>query len=198
MQVASTALLVAGLAVGLAALVTLHVLPTGLSPLHNAVSQYGITSYRTGYRVQTIAYAVAGLGAALGVTTLPGSAGLLVALCAVFAASRAAISWFPMDPPGGERTTTGRRHGLLAIAAFAAAAAAAQRLTGVLHRDDIHPDVATVSNVLAVLMLIAFLGMMLTRLSRGHYFGLVERGFYVLMTAWLVTVAVLIALPTKP
>ena len=28
---------------------------------------------------------------------------------------RAAISWFPMDAPGADRTPTGQMHGLLAI-----------------------------------------------------------------------------------
>lgn len=100
MQVASATLISAGLTVGLAALVLLHVLPTGLSPLRNVVSQYGISEYRAGYRVQTLAYAVA----AIGIATLPGSVGVVVALCAIFAAARALISWFPMDAPGATRT----------------------------------------------------------------------------------------------
>jgi len=39
------------LAVVVASLTYLHLEPTGLSPVRNAVSQYGITSFRAGYRV---------------------------------------------------------------------------------------------------------------------------------------------------
>jgi hypothetical protein len=38
----------AGLTSTLAFLAYLHVAPTGLSPLRNAMSQYGITAYRAG------------------------------------------------------------------------------------------------------------------------------------------------------
>ena len=48
-----TALL--ALAVTVASLGYLHFAPTGLSPVRNAVSQYGITPFRAGYRVATLA-----------------------------------------------------------------------------------------------------------------------------------------------
>ena len=51
-QVAGAVPLLA-LAVVVASLVYLHIEPTGLSPLRNAVSQYGITSFKAGYRVAT-------------------------------------------------------------------------------------------------------------------------------------------------
>ncbi len=191
MQLVGVALIAAGLVVGLAALVALHVLPTGLSPVRNAVSQYGISSYRAGYRVQTIAYALAGLGAALSITGLPGRCGVVVALCAVFAASRAAISWFPMDEPGGPHTPTGRNHGILAITAFVAVGAAGWRLAHLLNHDQLHPAIASASNVLALLMAVALVAMALGRRAGGGYFGLIERGFYAAMTGWLVTVAIL-------
>jgi hypothetical protein len=181
-----------GLAVGLAALVGLHILPTGLSPVCNAVSQYGITRYRNGYRVQTLAYAVAGIGAALGLANLPGSITLVVVLCIVFAAARAAIGWFPMDAPGSERTTTGRRHTALAIIAFAAAGIAPGSLARLLRHDGIHPAVASASDALAFLMLIAFVSMTVSRKPQGGFFGLAERGFYVSMTAWFAIVAVML------
>ena len=40
------------LAVVVGSLSALHLLPTGLSPVRNAVSQYGITGYRALYRSQ--------------------------------------------------------------------------------------------------------------------------------------------------
>lgn len=83
----STTCLVA-VAVGVAALVTLHVAPTGLSPMRNAVSQYGISAYRLGFRVQTLAYAVAGAAVAVAMSGTPHPAGIVIALCAVFAAAK--------------------------------------------------------------------------------------------------------------
>lgn len=177
---------------GLTALVALHVLPTGLSPVRNAVSQYGIGSYRTAYRVQTIAYAAAGVGAALGIATLPGSVGIVVALCVIFAAARAVISWFPMDDPGSPPTQTGRRHGLLAIAAFASIGLAGWRLARLLTNDRLYPSIASTTGVLATLMAISLVAMALNRRGGGRYFGLIERGFYVCMTAWLASIAVML------
>lgn len=192
MQVFGAVLVLTGVSVGLVALVALHLLPTGLSPTRNAVSQYGISAYRSGYRVQTIAYGVAGLGAAIGLGTLRGSAALVV-LCVLFAVSRLAISWFPMDEPGTTVTTSGRRHGLLAICAFGAMGVAAEVLHNVLHADHLEPRFATASRVLALLMLATFLGMGIARRTEGRrYFGLVERGFYLCMTAWLVVAATLL------
>lgn len=193
MRVVGAALICAGLSVGVVALVALHVLPTGLSPMRNAVSQYGISPYRTGYRTQTIAYGVAGLGAAIGLAELPGQGAVVVALCAIFAVARMAISWFPMDVPGGTRTESGRRHGLLAICAFGAVGLAAEQLSKLLGREHVHPELGAASAVVAVLMLASFVAMGVARRSGGAYFGLVERGFYVCMTAWLATVALLLA-----
>lgn len=191
-QVAGGVLVAGGLVVGLAALAVLHVLPTGLSPVRNAVSQYGITAYRTGYRVQTIAYGVAGIGAGVGLATLPGSVTVVVALCAAFAAARLSISWFPMDNPGSPRTESGHRHGLLAIVAFVAVGLAGWRLADLLGQDTIHPGVAGASEAFAILMAISLVAMVVDRRSGGNHFGLLERSFYVWMSAWLATVAVLL------
>lgn len=193
MRITAATLIAAGLAVGIGALIVLHLAPTGLSALRNAVSQYGITSYRGGYRVQTIGYAVAGLGAAIGVSTLPGPVAIPVGLCVIFAVARALISWYPMDAPGAEPTATGRRHGALAAAAFVGAGLAAWQLARLLQRDSLHPAVAATSTALAAVMALALVAMVTSRRTgRREYFGLIERGFYLSMTAWLATVAVLL------
>jgi hypothetical protein len=193
MQVTAAALIAAGLAAGIGALVVLHLAPTGLSAVRNAVSQYGISSYRSGYRVQTIGYAIAGIGAAIGVSTLPGPVAITVALCLIFAAARALISWFPMDAPGSELTQTGRRHGLLAIAAFVGVGLAAWQFARLLNYDSVHPAIATASTIIATLMTVALVGMIVSRrAANAKYFGLIERVFYLGMTAWLATVAALL------
>ncbi len=180
-----------GIVVGVVALVALHILPTGLSAMRNPVSQYGISRYSVGYRVQTIAYGVAGIGAGVGLSTLPGAAALVV-ICAVFAASRLAIGWFPMDSPGAPRSQAGNRHGLLALGAFLGATVAAGLMARVLHSDNLHSRYATASSILALLMALSLVAMVVDGRTQGGRFGLIERGFYVFMTAWLVLVAVML------
>lgn len=187
------ALIAAGLVVGVAALLALHLLPSGLSPVRDPVSQYGISRYRMGYRVQTIAYAVAGLGAAIGLAVLPGSTALPVVLCGVFAASRAVISWFPMDAPGGPSTRAGGQHGLLAAATFLSVALAALALARALNRSHVDALSATLTEAFAAVMIAALVAMVFDRRTGGGRFGLVERAFYLGMTAWLVTLGVLLA-----
>jgi hypothetical protein len=103
----------------------------------DAVSRYGISHYRAGYRVLTLSMAVAAAVPA----GLPGAltgwqVATVVGLVAVFAVARAAISWFPMDEPGTQPPSGHARvHGILAFATFPSATAAAPRLSRVLNVD---------------------------------------------------------------
>jgi hypothetical protein len=187
----------AATAVGVGAMIVLHVLPTGLSPIRNAVSQYGITRYRLGYRVQTIAIGVAGVAAAVGLAkAAPGRARALIALILVFAIARFVISWFPMDEPGSEPTNHGRMHGILAIVTFLAIAIAAGRLGTVAQQVPGWSTLSTVSQVFAWLMVASLVAMMVVRRSAvanrstPSYFGAVERVFYLAIVGWLVLVGV--------
>jgi hypothetical protein len=172
----------------LAALVTLHVLPTGLSPIHNAVSHYGITKYRLGYRVLTLCFGVAGAALAIAVGTgFPrgGQRIEVIGWLLAFAASRAVISWFPMDAPGSERTGTGATHGLLAIVTFGAITIAAFRLTGLIQHDDAHGHplpggVLTTVRVAGWFLLASVLATVATRRipALRSSFGIAERGIY--------------------
>lgn len=175
------------------ALVVLHLLPTGLSPLTNAVSQYGISQYRVGYRVQTIAMGIAAIAAAIGVSKLAISGGgFVVALLVIFGAARLAISWYPMDTPGTARTETGSRHGALAIAAFGGATFAALRLGSDLgHSTAWAPARGTIVG-LGIAMLVCLIAMPITRRNESirRYFGLVERAFYAATIGFLLVVAV--------
>lgn len=181
------------LAALLASLTYLHVAPTGLSPAHNAVSQYGITRFRGGYRAATIAFAIAGAALSLEVATVISGHGRLqvVVLLIIFALARAAISWFPMDAPGAERTSTGRTHGLLAIAAFGGATLAAIRLARVL--DTLPPQwhaLARFSAALGWIMAALLLVMALARSVPAvrSAFGGIERGFYLAAIVWFAVV----------
>jgi len=182
----------AGTAVAIGALAYLHVARTGLSPLHDAVSRFGITSYRAWYRVMTIAMGVAGAGiaVALGSAGLGSGATTVVALVAVFSACRLAISWFPMDAPGSPRTSTGQAHGLLAIVTFASVGAAAIRLCRVLEVDPRLDALANTSRILGwatvVFLVLLFLSRLAPELRR--YFGATERLLYLAILIWLVVI----------
>lgn len=190
----------AALAATVGSLGYLHIAPTGLSPLRNAVSQYGITPFKTGYRAATIAFSAAGLALAVAVSqALRHQGGATIALLIVFAAARAVISWFPMDPPGTPRTQTGGIHGLLAIAAFGSATAAAFRLAGALSQQGTWHALAGTSRALGWLMLACLIGMALTRRfpTARRWFGAIERGFYVSAIAWFAVFAFASATHTR-
>ena len=184
---------IAGTASCLLTLVVLHVLPTGLSPLTNPVSQYGITSYRLGYRVQTIAMGIAAIAAAIGISKLSIRGGpLVVVLLVIFGAARLAISWFPMDVPGAARTEPGRRHGVRALAAVGGATLAALRLGTDLSGSNVWVQARWPIAGLGIAMLVSLLSMGATRRSESmrHYFGLVERAFYAGTIGFLFVVAI--------
>jgi len=170
-----------------------HLKPTGLSPVRNAVSQYGISPTRSDYRVATLAFAAAGVGLTVALSQVVDhrEAAIIAFLC-VFAVARALISWFPMDAPGAERTSTGALHGLLAIAAFGSATVAAFRLGTALSDQHTWHGLAAVSTALAWLMLAFLLGMVSRRVvpSIGRWFGAIERGFYVAAIAWFAVFAI--------
>jgi Protein of unknown function (DUF998) len=192
--VAAGVVALAALAAVVASLMYLHLEPTGLSPVRNAVSQYGISDFKAGYRAATIAFAVAGLALAAGLhRELSGhGARLVVLLLVVFALARAAISWYPMDAPGAARTSTGSTHGVLAIVAFGGATAAAFKLGSVLSDGAHWHSLAPVSVALGWAMIACLLGMALARSvpSVRARFGAIERGFYLSAIAWFVVFAV--------
>ena len=192
-ETAAGAIALAGVGVCTASLVVLHLLPTGLSPLRNAVSQYGITPYRLGYRIQTVSMGISAIGVAVGVEELDiQGCTLVVALFALVGATRLVIGWFPMDDPDAERTQTGRRHGLLAIVAFTGIAIGAIRLGEILGTSGRWPGSATAISVLGYALLAILIVMGSVRRSRTGrgYFGLVERGFYAAAIALLVVAGV--------
>jgi hypothetical protein len=114
-------LALAGALVTLCTLVALHVLPTGLSPVRDPVSAYGISRFGGLYRAQTLGTALSAAALAVAVAlAVPVATPAVIALAAL-ALARGLISWFPMDAPDAPRSVTGRVHNLLAYLAFAAA-----------------------------------------------------------------------------
>ena len=192
MTTALGAVALAGLAVTIASMVWLHLVPTGLSPLRNAVSQYGISVHRAGYRVATIAFGAAGAALAAGALEGPAFPGcrLVAGLLALFALARLLVSWAPMDEPGAPRTTSGSLHWVLAVAAFGAITAAAVRAGRGLPAQ--WATGAVWSQALGWVMLAGLLGQPLARPGGplGGYFGAAERLFYLGAIAWSVLAAV--------
>ena len=185
-DVASVILLIASVAL-VAILVTLHVLPTGLSPLRTPVSQYAITRYGAGYRAATIAAAVAGSAFAVVMQTASaGVAALITAvLLVVFALSRLLIGFLPMDAPGAAPTRSGRAHTVLAFTTFGSVTAAAFVAGGVFH-DVGRPELAAFSTAMGAVMAVGTLAMVVAR--RVYGFG--ERVIYVGFIAWFIGVAI--------
>lgn len=172
----------------------LHVQQTGLSPVRNAVSEYGITPFRAGYRIATIAFGLAGLGLAIGIARSISGHGeiVVVALLIVFALARAAISWFPMDAPGQQRTSTGAIHVLLAFVAFATVTVATLTLAGVLGHVTRWHSLGQASTGLGYGMpacLTAF-GLSWSIPPLRARPGLIERGFYLFAIAWVAVFAI--------
>jgi hypothetical protein len=98
-----------------------------------------------------------------------------------------------MDAPGAAPTAGGGRHRLLAVAAFLSVALAAAALSRALERSRLDATMAAFSGVLAAVMLAALLALGLDRRTGGGHFGIIERAFYLGMTAWLVGLDVLLA-----
>lgn len=181
-----------GLAVTVASLVWLHLQPTKLSPVRDPVSEYGISSFRAGYRVATIAFGAAGLALAAGIGQALGGRGLaVVILLVVFGIARAAISWFPMDEPGAKWTRTGRVHFVLAFVAFLSAMAAAYVLGAVLSSPGRWHALAPVSTALGYAMAacLAMFGLAQTVPALRARSGAIERGFYLSAIGWFAVFA---------
>ena len=160
-----------------ACLVYLHLAPTGYSPVRNAVSEYGVGRYAHWYGLQAGLAGVAAICLAFAL----GHPRRVVMLLAVLAAARIAIGWFPTDGVASEEPTwRGAVHLLLALVAFAAASWAAIALRTGNHGE---PWVGWLMAALAI-------GTMLSlRTSLRPWFGLIERGYYAAMLAWLILVS---------
>lgn len=180
------------LMVGVASLVVLHVSPTGYSPVHDAVSNYGVGRYAWGYRTQVVT-----IGAAAGLEALAfardataGAAGIVWLL--VYAVSRVAIAWAPTDLPGAERTRTGRVHALLAVVAFTTIAVATSTIPNDLQGETLWASWADLLNTLGTLVVMTAIATAAAALLAPlrSVFGVVERSLYAASLVWLTTAAI--------
>jgi Protein of unknown function (DUF998) len=157
-------------------LVYLHLAPTGYSPLRNSVSEYGVGRYARWYGLQAILVGFAAIWLAIAL----GHPRSVVTLLAVLAAARIAIAWFPTDATSDQPTPRGGVHLLLALVAFTAASWAAIALRPAEHGE---PRLGWLMAALALATMISL------RTSLRPWFGLIERGYYAAMLAWLILVS---------
>jgi hypothetical protein len=178
---------------GAVSLVWVDVLHTGRSAVRDAVSDHGADPrYRLFYRVLVV---LLGVGAALLLAALASGTGVAsggLIWLGVYAVSRVAIAFFPIDPPGAGVTAVGRVHLVLAAAAFTAIAFAAADLTPSLGDQPGWGGASGLLDVLRWAVVAAAFATLVTRVVpqlRGA-FGLVERLLYAASFAFLLTVAV--------
>jgi hypothetical protein len=177
----------------LAALVVVHLLPTGRRPLRDAVSDYGVGPFHVWYDAAAISLGIAGLllAAALPRAVDPRPRAVVLLLVA-FGAARIAIAFYPTDLDRGQSTRTGRVHLLLAAIAFVTIAFAAGKLPGAVSGSAAWSGIHRELQMLgwAVIATSVATGLSL-RLARGgfQFFGLVERLLYFAVLAWFFTVS---------
>ncbi len=171
-------------AVATTLVIALHMLPTGLDPTRNAVSQYGRTNYSALYRAQVIASGSSGLLLLSALLSTGVRRPLPLAALGAYALARLAIAGNMMDLPGETPTRAGRTHGLLALVAFAGLAVAAVPISDAL--DAVAAN--GLSNILAEVAVAVPITAVLMFASRGSLrarFGTFERLFYSAAFAWL-------------
>jgi hypothetical protein len=169
-------------AVAAALLVRLHLLPTGISPVREAISDYGTTPFHRNYRAMVVALGVGAilLALALGRETDAGSLYWLW----IFGASRVAIAGFMTDRDPPPFTGEGRIHWLLATVAFTSIAFAGSDIDWTGAPGALRPlGYAVVATAVATLV---------TRVAvpLRAVFGLAERALYVAFLAWLAIAAI--------
>jgi Protein of unknown function (DUF998) len=193
--------IIAAVAVGVqtAALVTLHLLPTGYNPVRDALSDYGIGRYRGWFWLQVLAGGVACLALAIALAeTHPSVPTLVVVMLLVAAIARFVLPAFPTDQHGSRfQTPRGSIHMILAIVTFAALIIAASELAGALEHQAAWQGVKGWLTTLPWVMTGAAIGLLVGLrpwAPRLHMiYGLIERLFYVSSIAWFFIVTIELA-----
>jgi len=181
-------------AVQTAALIALHVLPTGYNPVRDAVSDYGVGPYRAWFWLQAVAGGVACLALGIALDRLhPFSPTQVVVALIVTAVARFFIPFFATDQDDSRfQTLHGTIHMVLAVLAFGGLIWAATGLWGTLKHYPHWHGAESFLTIVPWVMLGSVIALVLAiRGPRLHpFFGVFERLFYVSSLAWLFVVAV--------
>jgi hypothetical protein len=186
------------MAIGTGALLLLHLLPTGYSPIRDAVSDYAVGRYRAGFWVFTTAGAVSGLALAIALArSHPAKPTLTVAMLLLSAGARVLVPMFPTDQAGNRfQTPTGTIHMVLAVAIFASIAVAASNLGGTLgHEPAWHAVKGLVDGWLpwVITGTATATGLAIVGPRLKPIFGLIERLYYVSSITWFLVVSIELA-----
>jgi hypothetical protein len=169
-------------ALGAGAVARLHLASTGLSPVRDAVSDYGTTDEHMLYRVQVVAFGASALLLMAALADEDGVRRSGLVWLTIYGAARIAIAWFMIDRDLTKPTTEGRVHALLAALAFTAIAVAATTIGG---------DLGDSFHVLGWIVAGAAIATAVFRAvpQLRPWFGLVERLLYAATAVWIVAVA---------
>lgn len=184
-------------AVQVLALVALHLLPTHYDPLRDAVSDYGVGTFRGFFWLQAVAGGVSCvlLGVALD-QLQPFTPTAAVAALVVTAGARFLIPFFATDQSGSRfQTFHGTVHMVLAVFAFGGLIWAATSVWGTLHRYPAWHGSEGLLTIVPWVMLGSVIAVVLAirRPRWKPYFGAFERLFYVSSLTWVLVLAVELA-----
>lgn len=174
-------------------LLRLHLLPTGLHPARDAVSDYGTGRHHLYYRALVVLLGAGG-GLLVAVLARDGHAGTRgLVFLGVFAGARLLIAGFMADPPGRRPTRRGQAHLVLAAVAFTAVAFAANDITNDLvgspnWSGGVGSPLRFAAHVVAITAVFTAAAFVIPAL-RHQILGMVERLLYVAMIAWLLVAA---------
>jgi hypothetical protein len=178
----------------LALFVAWHLLPTGYSPIRNAVSDYAVGGYGRLFRYGLWASSVGVLALAfallVNVKSPPLAARDLIYLLLIPVA-RVGMSLFPTDVEGRRLSRTGLLHYVFAIAAFTFTYLVISETTPVLRNLEPAPWLSTSLRVVAwaVAPELALVVVTMLRPLRRRVFGLFERLFLLTTNVWFLLVA---------
>jgi hypothetical protein len=181
-------------AVQTAALVVLHVLPTGYDPIRDAVSDYGVGPYRAWFWLQAVAGGLACLALGIALAKLhPFTPTQVVVALIVTAATRFLIPFFATDQSGSRfKTLHGTIHMILAVVAFGGLVWAATGLWATLQHYPAWHGAESFLTIVPWIMLGSVIAVVLA--IRGPrlkpFFGIFERLFYLSSLAWLFVVSI--------
>jgi hypothetical protein len=181
-------------AIETAALIVLHVLPTGYNPIRDAVSDYGVGPYRGWFWLHAITGGLACLALGIALARLhPFTPTQVVVALIVTAVARFFIPFFATDQ-GESRFETlhGVIHMILAVLAFGGLVWASGALWATLkHYPDWH-GARSFLRIVPWIMLGSVIAVVVA--LRGPrlkpFFGAFERLFYLSSLAWLFVVSI--------
>jgi hypothetical protein len=181
-------------AVQAVALIVLHFLPTGYSPVRDAVSDYGIGPYRRWFWLQVVAGGVGCLTLGIALALLhPFTPTAAVVALILTAAARFLLPFFATDQHGSRfQTRHGLIHMVLAVIAFGGLVWAATDLWSTLRQYPSWHGLQGALTIIGWIMLGSVIAVVLA--IRGPrlkpFFGFFERLFYLSSITWVLIVAI--------